>query len=249
MKPTPPTGAWRHICPAEDPKSAHAYVGALVFEALWRAGEALGLRQTWDAATGKLYQGLPGKPAAPPATPARVGAKLLPVPYYSQLDSVTSQALRMCFSSSCAMLLKFLKPNSLSSSPNADDEYLRRLDQDFGDTTSADAQVATLRHFGVQARFSKSLTWADVDRQLAKGIPVPIGVLHHGPASAPTGGGHWMVVIGRDGTDLIVHDPAGELDVIHGGYLGGSGRAVRYSEKNLTPRWRVNGTGGWGILV
>jgi hypothetical protein len=58
-KPTPPNGPWRFICPAEDPKSARDFVGALVFDALWHAGEQLGLRQTWDEQQQKFYQGLP----------------------------------------------------------------------------------------------------------------------------------------------------------------------------------------------
>lgn len=175
---------------------------------------------------------------------------LLPVPYYSQRDSqVPGQAPRSCFSSSCAMLLEALKPGTLSGA-NGDDRYLRDVLQR-GDTTDAGAQVATLASYGVEARFSTQLDWPDVDRQLARGIPVPIGILHHGPVSAPSGGGHWIIIIGRsaDGSVYTVHDPWGEMDLLAGVYLHTDGRVRRYSRRNLTPRWRVGGSGGWGIIA
>lgn len=246
MSITAPTGKWRLVAPAEDASSAREFSGADAFQAVLQVAQATGARYTWDAERGKLYVGARITPASKPAeAPGRI---LLPVPYYSQLDSGTRHALRMCFSSSCAMLLKFLKPGALSNSPNADDEYLGRVFE-YGDTTIGGAQEQALAHFGVKARHRTDLTWADIDRQLARGIPVPIGILHHGPVEAPSGGGHWLVVIGREGKNLIVHDPAGDLDLLGGGYLGGSGKQLRYSEKNLTPRWRVNGTGGYGMMV
>lgn len=180
--------------------------------------------------------------------PASNGKVVLPVTYYFQFDSSTDEGYRMCFSSTCAMLLRTLKPGALTDSPNADDEYLARV-HTFGDTTSSAAQLAALRHFGVKAEFRTNLTDADVESQLRKGIPVPIGILHKGAVTAPYGGGHWILIIGVDGDDWIVNDPAGDLDLVGGGYTSGlSGKMVRYSKKNLTPRWQVDGT-RWGIIA
>lgn len=185
-----------------------------------------------------------------PAQPVSDIPGALPVPYFAQYDSATSQGPRMCFSSSCAMLARFMKPNSLSNGANADDEYLARVNL-YGDSTEASAQLKALEHLGIKASFRQNLSWADLDKQLRKGIPVPIGILHHGPANAPTGGGHWIVVIGKFAESYRVHDPAGELDLVGGGYhLGRPGNGVLYSKANLGPRWMADGPGtGWGIIA
>ena len=174
---------------------------------------------------------------------------ILKVPYFSQRDSATGHAMRMCFSSSCAMLLNTLKPNAVKGA-NGDDEYLKTVFR-FGDTTIADAQVKALAQYGVKAQFRQNLDWKDIDAQLAAGVPVPIGILHHGPVSKPTGGGHWLLIIGRkgDGSGYFVHDPFGDLDLINGRYISTNGKQLVYSKKNLSPRWRVGGTGGWGIIA
>jgi hypothetical protein len=175
----------------------------------------------------------------------------LPVPYYSQRDSETGHAWRMCFSSSCAMVLSYLKPIGVLTGPNGDDQYLKRV-LTFGDTTEHHAQVKALRSFGVNATMHYDLTEQDLLAQLQKKRPVPIGILHHGPSSAPVGGGHWIVVKGitADGQSYIVHDPFGDLDLVNGGYPGSAnGKDLLYSKQNLIPRWRVNGSGGWGIIA
>lgn len=181
---------------------------------------------------------------------------LLSVPYYSQRDSQSGHSWRMCYSSSNAMLLQALKPGTLKG-PNGDDEYLKTVFK-YGDTTSADAQIRALRDYGINAQFRTNLEWSDVDAQLEKGIPVPIGILHHGKLGGPLSGGHWFIIIGKKSNNpgtvnddqYIVHDPYGELDLINGGYPGShNGQKLLYSRKNLTPRWQVNGTRGWGIIA
>ena len=173
------------------------------------------------------------------------------VPYYSQRDSnVPGQATRMCFSSSCAMLVNTLRPGSLQGL-NADDQYLKRVHQ-FGDTTDAAAQLRALRSYGIQARFTQSATWSDIERQISRSVPVPCGFLHHGTSAKPTGGGggHWLTVIGFTKTAVIVNDPFGELDVVHGGYVSSKGAGLAYSRGNWGPRWMVEGPGtGWAIIA
>ena len=169
---------------------------------------------------------------------------VLPVPYYSQRDN-QKDPMRTCFSSSCAMLLKFLKPSSISG----DDQYIQTVFK-YGDTTAAPAQISALASYGLKAEFRQDFGWSDIDSQLVRGIPVPIGILHHGPVSKPTGGGHWLVIIGRneDNTRYVVNDPFGELDLINGGYVSTNGKGLLYSKKNLGPRFLVEGPGtGWAI--
>jgi hypothetical protein len=170
----------------------------------------------------------------------------LVVPYFSQRDN-TKDPMRTCFSSSCAMLLATLKPDAIEG----DDEYISEVYK-YGDTTEATAQLKTLKHFGVDARFVQNADWTTVENQLKRGIPVPIGVLHKGPVSNPTGGGHWLVVVGvtTDKTKFWVHDPFGEMDLISGGYPSTNGGYKLYSKKNLSSRWMVEGPKtGWAILA
>ena len=190
-----------------------------------------------------------GRPAVELQQPVRSHGNPLQVPWYSQLDSTDrAQAERMCFSSSCAMLLQHLKPGTLTG-PNGDDQYLKRV-QTYGDTTDATAQVRALASFGIKARFVQSAGWADIERQIATGIPMPCGFLHRGPVTAPGGGGHWLIVVGFTPTHLIVHDPFGEADLVNGTTLGGAARFARYSRKNFGPRWMVEGPGtGWAVLA
>ena len=169
---------------------------------------------------------------------------VLDVPYYSQRDN-KKDPLRSCFSSACAMLLKYVKPNSITS----DDEYMVTVYK-YGDTTEPSAQVTALEQHGLNVEFRQDGGWSDIDSQLAKGLPIPIGVLHHGPVSKPSGGGHWLTIIGRneDNTAYVVNDPYGEMDLVNGGYQNSNGSHLLYSKKNLGPRWLVEGPGtGWYI--
>lgn len=174
----------------------------------------------------------------------------LSVPYFSQRDSATWQGDRMCFSSTCAMAAEFLKPGCLSGQGQADDRYLS-LVQRFGDTTNSAAQVAALKTLGISASFRQDGTIDTLIQLLGKGVPIPCGWLHKGPATAPRGGGHWTLVVGWDPgkQQLIMHDPFGEADLLNGGYVTtaiGSGKSQRYSRKNWGRRWMVDGVGsGW----
>ena len=176
-------------------------------------------------------------------TEPAVGA-VLNVPYFSQRDNYRD-ASRTCFSSSCAMLCKFLKPTSIKG----DDDYVKYVFL-IGDSTDASVQVQTLKHFGVSARFATNLSFSTLDSLLSQGIPVPVGILHHGPSSAPSGGGHWIIVIGKEGDKYIVNDPWGEIDNATGTYPSTNGNRVRYSKNLLKARWTVEGDGsGWGVVA
>lgn len=182
-----------------------------------------------------------------------VTSKILKVKYFPQRDSATAHANRMCMSSSCAMAADFLLPTAIQVAEQEDDYYLRNYVFKYGDTTDPNVQIKALNDLGIKAVFRKNLSHKDIIDQINKGIPVPIGILHHGHVSAPTGGGHWMCVIGYDNKteEYIVHDPFGELSVIEGGYYGSTnGANQRYSYKGLNKRWMVEGEGrGYGIMI
>lgn len=186
--------------------------------------------------------------------------KVLPVNYQAQYDSETDQGGRMCRSSTYAMGLNFLKPGAIKGAGQLDDIYLRRV-QMYGDTTQTEAQQRALLSYGQQSRFRTNCTLEELFEWIEKtGKPVPIGILHKGNIERPTGFGHWLLLVGYDNTkgrlDAIVHDPAGELDLINGGYaLGGSGRYARYSVANLRRRFEVTPSGefspgaGWAVFL
>jgi GH24 family phage-related lysozyme (muramidase)/uncharacterized protein YvpB len=210
----------------------------------------------WNKADGRELAGLTRRRAAEVAL--FVGQQLqqqggygnpLQVPWYSQMDSADrAQAARMCFSSSCAMLLQYLKPGTLAG-PNGDDQYLKRVQQ-YGDTTDPTAQIRALSSFGIRAKFTKVAGFADLEQQINRGVPVPVGFLHRGSASAPSGGGHWLIVVGYDRDHLIVHDPFGEADLVSGATLGGVARFMKYSRRNFGPRWMVEGANtGWAVIA
>jgi len=166
--------------------------------------------------------------------------------YYPQTDSATGHGDRMCFSSTCAMAIKYLRPDALKGS-NADDDYLRTVLK-YGDTTQYTSHIKACQQYGVLATFYQKGTRQALLNELKAGFPVATGILHKGHVSNPVGGGHWMLLIGDDGINGIFHDPYGEMDNVNGGYvtIGSGGSSVRYSWKNWLQRWEVEGPGtGW----
>ena len=166
--------------------------------------------------------------------------------YYPQTDSATGHGDRMCFSSTCAMAIKYLLPGALLGS-NADDDYLRTVLK-YGDTTQSTSQIKACQQYGVLASFYQKGTKQSLLNELKAGYPVATGILHKGHVSRPIGGGHWMLLIGDDGENGIFHDPYGEMDNVNGGYvtIGRGGKDVKYSWHNWLKRWEVEGKGsGW----
>ncbi|MFN9545902.1 MAG: glycoside hydrolase family protein, partial [Cyanobacteriota bacterium] len=132
-------------------------------------------------------------PMAAAATTARGSsapvANPLSVPWFDQLSMDDGQGWRDCFSASSAMLAAFW-----GKEPNEND--YNALRGHYGDSTSAEAQLAALRHLGLKAEFRTDGTLQTLKSEIDAGRPVAVGWLHHGPPSAPSGGGHWTVVIG-----------------------------------------------------
>jgi len=128
----------------------------------------------------------------------------------------------------------------------ADEDDYDIVRERYGDSTSAEAQLAALRHLGLKAEFGTDGTVEMLRQEIDSGRPVATGWLCDGPVSAPKGGGHWIMVIGYDERGFVVNDPYGNCDLISGGYLShDDGAGLHYSYRNWVPRWRPEGTGGW----
>ena len=169
---------------------------------------------------------------------------LLDVPYFEQNDNASGTGYRECFSSTCAMVAAFW------GEIGSDDEY-NLIRKQFGDTTSDRAQIEALRSLGLFPRKVTNAAPGFLEAEIRAGRPVAVGWLHKGPVTAPSGGGHWSLVVGFDAEHWIHHDPNGEADMVNGGYVNHKGgRAVRYSRRNWERRWMVDGPStGWALQV
>lgn len=187
----------------------------------------------------------------PPKAPVSATGVLLGTPYYSQRDNYRD-SWRTCFSSSCAMLLKHLKPNSITG----DNDYVRTVFS-IGDTTEAWVQLRALRDYGVTASFVQNCNAETLRSYIDNGTPVPCGILHKGSSSSVSGGGHWIVVVGYaddasypGGGYWVVNDPFGKLDHKSGRYGSENGKHARYSYEMMNTRWTVSSdSDGWAILA
>lgn len=176
--------------------------------------------------------------------PRRLSNPLTPFAYFPQLDN-GPEGWRQCQTSAIAMCLAYLRVPGIKD----DTDYLKVVDR-YGDTTEQTTHQLALKALGVRARFRQNMTQGQLMAEIKSGLPVAMGILHQGPVSAPSGGGHWIVCFGFTDTAYVVHDPYGELDLVNGGWtavggLHGMGRS--YSFKNTNPRWMVEGdASGWG---
>ena len=164
----------------------------------------------------------------------------LDVPYQMQNDNASGTGYRECFSSSCAMVAMYY------GKIKNDDAY-NLVRQKYGDSTDAQAQIRALTSLGLEAKFVSNGRTSDIREAIDAGRPVPVGWLHKGHVSAPSGGGHYSVIIGYTNDAWIVHDPNGPAKLVPGGYEASwNGASQNYSFKNFNPRWIVGGEGdGW----
>ncbi|MFZ9342013.1 MAG: glucosaminidase domain-containing protein [Candidatus Nanopelagicaceae bacterium] len=209
-------------------------------KAAWEALEASLTEEQREAFT-KAFRG--------PQKPARAPLPLKPkfpldVVYFYQRDSKTGHGERSCQSSAVAMAVEYIDPEIIFD----DDEYLNIVFK-YGDTVSQIAQKKALDSIGIKNQFRMNGSEQDLINILNKGYPVPIGILHKGSIFAPSGGGHWITLIGYDDKSFYVHDPFGELDVINGGYSKtgpADGKDIKYSRTNLMKRWLIaSKSDGW----
>jgi len=191
------------------------------------------------------------KPQLPAASPAKEtlpgkknnGAVSLVLPFFDQTND-GPDGWRHCQSSSIAMNLAYLGVAGIKD----DLDYLRVV-QRHGDTTEQAAHAAALAELKAPGRFMTSCSVERAKAELDKGFGLAFGILHRGPVSAPSGGGHYIAIRGYDASGWLVHDPYGELDLVRGGWARqgqGAGRSQHYSFANTNPRWLLEGpSSGW----
>jgi len=168
-------------------------------------------------------------------------------PYYHQLDNESGYGARECFSSSAAMVSAF------HSRVSSDDAYIQ-IREAFGDTTSVQAQVNTLRSLGLDAEFVQNANSDLIEEELTAGRPLMVGWLHKGDllrGQPPMGTGHWSVIVGFNQDEWIMHDPMGFPLLERGGHnKRKSGEYVRVSRAAFHQRWQIEGpNSGWAIVV
>lgn len=171
--------------------------------------------------------------------------RILDVPFYPQTDNYRDPQ-RTCNSSACAMCLEYFKPGTLKGA-QGDNAYIQKVFA-IGDTTDHAVQTKVLSGYGIDSKYSYSLSFADLDRELDNNRPVVIGILHRGSLSSPTGG-HMVVVIGKTAKgDYVCNDPYGSLNDNYTGPVS-NGKGAVYSKFILERRWTVDGlASGWGRI-
>ncbi len=190
----------------------------------------------------------PPTPVKPKPLPLQsgAGAVSLALPFFDQTND-GPDGWRHCQSSSVAMNLAFLGVPGIKD----DLDYLKVV-QRHGDTTQQAAHVAALRELKAPGRFISSCSMERAKAELDRGFGLAFGILHHGPVTAPNGGGHYIAIRGYDATGWLVHDPYGELDLTNGGWAHqgqGAGRNQHYSYANTNPRWLAEGpSSGWAWI-
>jgi len=177
-------------------------------------------------------------------SPPKENYHIIDCPYFYQRDSKTGHGERSCQSSAIAMVVKHIDPNLITD----DDDYLN-LVLKHGDTVSQAAHMKALDDLGLEHQFMVDADLENILELIDINMPVPCGILHKGPITNPSGGGHYVTVIGYTEDDLIVHDPFGRLDLVKGKYVATGptdGKSVRYKKDLFEKRWAINSKNdGW----
>ena len=174
------------------------------------------------------------------------GGVALTLPFFDQTND-GPDGWRHCQSSSIAMSLAYLGVAGIKD----DLDYLKVV-HGHGDTTQQAAHAAALKERKAPGRFISSCSVERAKAELDKGFGLAFGILHHGPVTDPSGGGHYIAIRGYDATGWLVHDPYGELNLVRGGWARqgqGAGRSQHYSFANTNPRWLLEGpSSGWAWI-
>jgi hypothetical protein len=179
------------------------------------------------------------------------------VPYFRQLDN-GPDGWRDCFASSAAMLA------ASAGLVHSDNEYIYHLAR-FGDTTSVNAQLRTLRFLGLDAVFTQEGTPEMIEKAISRGSAVLVGWYHEGdltrgepPMCSGTTCGHWSVITGFQGKHspvgdqyYVMHDPMGFPLIEKGGHdRSRSGKSVQIRQSEFNHRWLIEGeASGWMIFI
>lgn len=159
--------------------------------------------------------------------------------YFSQRDNYTMPH-RTCNSSSNAMYLDWLLKMIGKPGLKTDDEYLQKVLKN-GDTIYHEVHTKTIKEYGFATKWMTDADLKFVDDLLIAGFPVVANILHRGNESAPRGG-HIILLIGKNTSNYIAHDPYGTLD---SQYQNTKGMSSIISVMSFVHRWQ----GGYRILA
>jgi hypothetical protein len=132
---------------------------------------------------------------------------VLPVKHRTQIDNNGGTGYRECFLTCATMLADYLLDRQLTDtaanmgSSEPEDVYAQELAK-HGDTTDWDAELATLRAFGIEAYASTTASLNDVAHALQCGVPVILG-------TAYKGSGHMVLAVGRSPLGFTILCPNG----------------------------------------
>lgn len=170
------------------------------------------------------------------------GPKLFETPrYFNQRDNYTSPK-ETCFSSTCAMLLDFYKPNTIENCNPYLEQVLKH-----GKSENYEAQLKALQFFGLKCEYTKSgnLDW--LKKSLCEdGNAIVITLLPYGPHAKPDNKiEHSNIVYGYDSVyDMfLLHDPWDLPNFLKGGFIESSdqGETTHYPAPSLKKRWLTGG--------
>ncbi len=132
---------------------------------------------------------------------------------------------------------------------SSDDDY-NKIREKYGDTTEPQSHLDALKSLGLKGSYLQDGDKGLLTTLIDLGKPVAVGWLHKGHILAPSGFGHWSVVVGYTDHHTVHHDPNGEVRLVTGGYTQNTnGEKLYYSWKNWLPRWEVNGNDGYMLYV
>ena len=179
------------------------------------------------------------------------------VPYFRQLDN-GPDGWRDCFASSAAMLA------ASAGLVHSDNEYIYHLAR-FGDTTSVNAQLRTLRFLGLDAVFTQEGTPEMIEEAISRGSAVLVGWYHEGdltrgepPMCSGTTCGHWSVITGSRANTARSAISITSCTIRWAFLLlkkGGhdrsrSGKSVQIRQSEFNHRWLIEGeASGWMIFI
>jgi hypothetical protein len=171
-------------------------------------------------------------------------------PWFS-MSETHRNADKNCAACCCAMCVEYFRPNSILDIK----EYIDKL-YDIGDETIyttfsrywfINLERKVVNSYGVNYKFSHTLSFKIIDERLKNNLPTVIAFKHRQTLEKPTGV-HACVVIGKTtNNNYIVHDPLGDLN---NDYSGDDieGRGAIYKREDLVKRWCPKGNTGWGGL-
>jgi predicted double-glycine peptidase len=163
------------------------------------------------------------------------GVQLLPVP------DVRQSTVYSCGASAIQAVLMYYGEEL------REDELMRRMATDYDNGTTPGAMAALAKELGYQVELLEDLTLADLEKAVAKGIPVIVAAQAWRETTEPGwkdrwDDGHYLVVIGLDHDNIYFEDPS---------ILGSRGVIPR---PEFQQRWHdVEGDGrryqGLGLLI